>query len=309
MAALEAVAHRAALGQRRPAAFGVERVDQLAAAGDEFAQDPVALDQRLQPASVELERGEVGDQPGVDPVGLGLHAAPGPERRHLVRMDARERNPGLHQRPAQGPLVAAGGLERREPDRTLGLQESGDRVRLVRKPRHRRRAVAADVDPVLRHVEPKDELVGHDRLRHDDGLVRHAGLHSGESPHFRARDRDRDAGGLKMPTVDKTHPRLEVPPASPIPTPGTDNANMQSTTSDALRFQACRENRGCPAFAGHDGEAWVSISGGDKKAPNLWSEPFRVRGALFRPQPETRSISAPQRESLSSSRSKPRSRW
>ncbi len=93
----EGLPDRAGLRGAGAAAFGVQGIDELAAANHHLAQRLVAFDERREAAAREFESGEVGEQAGIEPVGLGLDATPGAERRGFIGVHAGERHACLAQ--------------------------------------------------------------------------------------------------------------------------------------------------------------------------------------------------------------------
>ena len=84
-------------------------VDQLAAAGQDLAQlgaRRVGQRGRRRPADLAV----AGDQPGIDPVGLGLQAHAAREVAHPLRVDDRRQHALRHELLVRGPLIAAGSL-------------------------------------------------------------------------------------------------------------------------------------------------------------------------------------------------------
>ena len=178
---------------------------------------PRAFDERREAAAREFESGEVGEQAGIEPVGLGLDATPGAERRGFIGVHAGERHGCLAQALAKRAFIATARLERHESD--AGVVERAEPsldglARVVDAAR--RPAVDGDVDPVKVTSMPMNSLSAWAACLAWAaptccGSGPHAGLHSGDGPYFlyvcrRRRRRVRDSHGLKTGGQNRVTP-------------------------------------------------------------------------------------------------------
>ena len=134
-------------------------VAQLAAAGQDLAQlgaRRVGQRGRRRPADLAV----TGDQPGIDPVGLGLQAHAARKVAHPLRVDDRRQHALRHELLVRGPLVAAGSFHDHQAaggfaQRAHQRLDAG-RIVADAKPPSAARQVA--VEPGLADVQANDLL-------------------------------------------------------------------------------------------------------------------------------------------------------
>jgi hypothetical protein len=93
-----------------PARLAVAGLAELAPTGDQVTQSVIGLNQRRQAALAEFALCELGEQPGIHGIGLGLDAAPAAECCDLVGMDAAAVQSGGNELLAELPFETAAGL-------------------------------------------------------------------------------------------------------------------------------------------------------------------------------------------------------
>src|SRR5215472_6062390 len=190
------------VGQGGAAALGVQCVRELAPPDRERPQGRITFDERGQTPLCQFERGKLGEERGVDRIGLGLAAAASTEGGDLVGVNANEPDAALAKCLAQQPFVTAGRLKGDQADRG-GIERAepgSDCGRRVGDPPAARASVAGDVEPFLGNVDPEEELVLHVPPRHTMRLVCTPDCIRAKAP-TPVRVRDRDAGRFEMPTV------------------------------------------------------------------------------------------------------------
>ena len=137
-------------------------VDQLAAAGQDLAQlgaRRVGRRGRGRAHHLAIAR----DQPGIDPVGLGLQAHAAREVAHPLRVDDRRQHALRHELAMRGPLVAAGSLHHHQAAGTIAerAHQRLDPGRIVADAKSPAAARQVAVEPGLADVQADPTLLFH----------------------------------------------------------------------------------------------------------------------------------------------------
>ena len=185
----KAVAHGRSRGALEAAALGMQAVDELTAPGGKLPQGLIAADRRADGAPRVCVGCEVGDQSGIDAVGLGADATALAEGDNGVRMNPEWDNVAGSEASHERLLVTPGRLEADDGGGRTSIQPVADSLGCIVQTLHMACAGYGNVDPVLRDIAPHNGLVSHRLLRQARVRVGTPDCHAGVKPNDRSRVR------------------------------------------------------------------------------------------------------------------------